>query len=175
MRIFICCCYFALLFNACIQERQTIPAEVIGLAPIYASDDWQDIQILAPQSIENLGKIYYKTPFIYATERGRGIHIIDNSNPEQPKAEAFLQIAGNSDLAIRNQILYANNVNDLVAIDISDLSDLKIVERLANVYQVTGSDFPEGYQGYFECVDPNLGQVVGWFETTLREPECWRQ
>ena len=175
MRIYIYCCSLTLLFSACIQERQTIPAEVIGLAPIYASDDWQDIQILAPQNIENLGKIYYKTPFIYATERGRGIHIFDNSNPEQPKPEAFLQIAGNSDLAIRNQILYANNVNDLVAIDISDLTDLKIVERLANVYQVTGSDFPEGYQGFFECVDPNLGQVVGWFETTLREPECWRE
>lgn len=175
MRTFICCCCCALLFNACIQERQTIPAEVIGLAPIYASDDWQDIEILAPQDIENLGKIYYKAPFIYATERGRGIHIFDNSNPAQPKNEAFLQIAGNSDLAIRNQILYANNVNDLVAIDISDLSDLKIVERLANVYQVTGSDFPEGYQGFFECVDPSLGQVVGWFETTLRHPECWRE
>ena len=85
------------------------------------------------------------------------------------------QVRPRSGLAIRNGILYANNVNDLVGINISDLTDIEVVERLANVYQVTGSDFPENYIGYFECVDPNLGQVVGWFETTIREPECWRE
>lgn len=174
MRNFLFFCCSILLWSGCIQERQSIPAEVIGLAPIYASDDWQEIIVTAPQGIENLGKIYYKEPYLYATERGRGIHIINNTDPQQPVPEAFLQIAGNSDLAIRNDILYANNVNDLVALDISDLSDLKIVERLANVYEVTGSDFPENYEGFFDCVNPDLGQVVGWFETTLREPQCWR-
>lgn len=163
-----------MLASACIQEQREIPAEVIGLAPIYASDNWKNISFSGPQNIENLGKLYYKSPNIYATERGRGIHIIDNNDPNNPEAIGFINIAGNADLSIRGNILYANNVNDLVAIDISDWTDLKIVDRLTDIYSVTGSDFPQGYQGFFECVNPDLGQVVGWFETTIRQPECWR-
>lgn len=167
--------FCATIFVSCFfQERMDIPDEVIGLAPIYASEGWENISVTGPQSIENLGKLYYKNPYIYATERARGIHIIDNTDPTQPEAISFIQIAGNADLSIKGNTLYANNVNDLVALDISDLNDVKVIDRLEDVYKVTGSDFPQGYVGFFECVDPELGQVVGWFETTLNQPECWR-
>ena len=113
---------FILLLTSCISERQELPNEAIGMVPIYAQEDWRDISIDSPQSIQQLGKFYYKSPYLYANERSRGIHIFDNSNPEDPQKIAFLKIIGNSDIAIKGNVLYANNVSDLVAIDISNIN-----------------------------------------------------
>ena len=163
-----------LSLSACIEPIEDIPEEAIGLAPLYAVEDWQEISITGPQSIQQLGKLYYKTPYIYATDRGRGIHIFDNSNPEEPVKLAFIQIAGNSDLAIKGNTLFANNVKDLVAIDISSLDSVRVLNRQVDAFQIVGSNFPENYSGYFECVDPEMGEVVGWYETSLNKPQCWR-
>ncbi|MEL7248173.1 MAG: hypothetical protein AAFO03_07130 [Bacteroidota bacterium] len=163
-----------LLFTACIQELEDIPDEAIGLAPLYAVENWQEISVTGPQSIQQLGKLYYKTPYIYATDRGRGIHVFDNSNPADPVKLAFIQIAGNSDLAIKGNTLFANNVKDLVAIDISSLDSVRVINRQVDAFKIVGSNFPENYSGYFECVDPEMGEVVGWYETSLNKPQCWR-
>lgn len=168
------CILTSLLFSACIEPIEDIPDEAIGLAPLYAIENWEDISVTGPQAIQQLGKLYYKTPYIYATDRGRGIHVIDNSDPEEPVKIAFLQIAGNSDLAIRGNTLFANNVRDLVAIDISSLDSVSVISRQKDAFQIIGVNFPEGYVGFFECVDPELGEVVGWYETTLTKPQCWR-
>jgi hypothetical protein len=161
-------------FSACIEPREDLPDEAVGLAPIYAVEDWADIDISGPQDIAQLGKLYYKAPYLFATERARGIHVFDNSDPRSPQPLAFLNIAGNSDLAIKGNVLYANNVRDLVAIDISSFDSIRVLHREADAFVLAGANFPEGYQGYFECVDEEMGTVVGWYETTLQQPRCWR-
>ncbi|MEM9835626.1 MAG: hypothetical protein AAF828_03950 [Bacteroidota bacterium] len=167
--------FLGLQFSSCVDEIQVIPDEAIGLAPIYEiEEDVTEITIAAPRDIQQLGKIYYKRPFLYATERGEGIHIVDNSDPTDPVRIAFLNIRGNSDLAIRNNTMYANNLNDLVAINISNLDSVVVTQRLTGVFNNVGAEFPENYAGFFECVDPEMGTVVAWFETTLVEPQCWR-
>ncbi|RMF01188.1 MAG: hypothetical protein D6772_05225 [Bacteroidetes bacterium] len=164
----------SLSLSACIETREDLPDEAIGLAPIYAVEDWQDIDIDGPQEIAQLGKLYYKAPFLFATERARGIHVFDNSDPTAPQPLAFLKIAGNSDLAIKGNVLYANNVSDLVAIDIRTFDSIRVLDREVEAFAVEGARFPEGYEGYFECVDEEMGVVVGWYETTLQQPKCWR-
>jgi len=163
-----------ILFATCNNPREELPEEVIGMAPIYTLDDWKAIEMLPPQSITALGKLYYKSPYLYATDKNRGIHVFDNSTPEFPKKVAFIQIAGNSDMSIRGHTLYANNVGDLVAIDISQLDSIKIISRIEDAFKFTNADFPDGYVGYFECVNPELGEVIGWQETTITKPQCWR-
>ncbi|MCB0636219.1 MAG: hypothetical protein KDC54_06360 [Lewinella sp.] len=163
-----------LTLSACIEPVEELPGEAIGLAPIYAAEEWDELSIGGPEEILHLGKIYYKAPYIYATDRGRGIHIVDNSDPTAPERIGFIHIPGNSDLAIRNNILYANNVNDLVAIDISRRDSLVLVSRLTGVFEMQGTEFPLNYSGYFECPDPQAGLVVGWYETSITKPECWR-
>ena len=166
--------FATLVFAGCIEPLEDLPDEAIGLAPLYTMDNWEEISITGPQDIQQLGKLYHKAPYIYATDRGRGIHIIDNSNPEEPVKIAFLQIAGNSDLAIKGNTLFANNVRDLVAIDISNLDSVRVLSRQQEAFKIVGATFPENYSGYFECVDSELGEVVGWYETTLIKPQCWR-
>jgi hypothetical protein len=93
------------------------------------------------QSLKNIGRIYFKDGYLFINEAGEGIHIIDNRNPSAPAPLSFLKIPGNYDLAIRENILYADSYVDLVAFDISNLSQIKEVarvERLFNNYQTMG-------------------------------------
>ena len=148
---------------------------VEGVRPLYASVEvWDEIISLPPQPIENLGKIYYKDPYIYVNERFKGIHVSDNSDPSNPIAIALIQVFGCEDIAINGTILYADNYTDLVSIDISDIHNVVVVNRVENLYTAEAKAYPEGYSGYFECVEENRGFVIGWEEAELVNPECLR-
>lgn len=146
-----------------------------GVRPIYADlDQWDKIVSLPPQPIENLGKIYYKAPYIYVNERFKGFHVLDNTDPENPFPIAFIQIFGAEDIAIKGNILYADNYTDLVAVDISDIFNVVLVDREEGLYAREAKAYPEGYSGFFECVEESKGFVVGWEEAELMNPECLR-
>ena len=66
----------------------------------------------------NPGKIYFKEGYIFINEELKGIHVIDNRNPENPQNIGFIEIPGNVDIAIKNNTLYADSYIDLGAIDI---------------------------------------------------------
>ena len=164
------------VFCACIWEpEETLPSEVVGLRPIYIDEQLAEvIEATEPQPIVRLGKIYYKDETIYVNESNLGVHVIDNSDPAAPVKTKFLKIPGCHDIAIKGNILYADNVGDLVAIDISDLDYPKVVKRLSGLQDFSSQGFPEFYEGWFECVDEGRGIVVGWEETILDNPQCWR-
>jgi len=164
-----------LLFISCNRVDDEDIFVVDGLKPVYSTTNWQEITVTGPQGIEHLGKIYYKDGILYVNERNKGIHVVDDNDPFNINALKFINIPGNRDIAIKGNILYADNGKDLVALDISNFDDIKVVNRISNVYpDRIFLEFPENYFGYFECVDPEKGVVVGWEETTLENPECWR-
>lgn len=164
------------LLTGCLQDRESsrlAVGVVEGLRPVY-SQEWQDIRALDPRPVGKLGKIYYKDSTIYVTESGWGVHVIDNSNPYQPVRIKFLQIPGCRDVAIKGNILYADNVTDLVAIDISNLDNITLLKRVEGLYPELDQESPEAYEGYFECVDQTKGAVVGWETALLDNPQCWQ-
>ena len=115
------------------------------------------------QEIENPGKIYYKDQVIYLNEKYKGIHIIDNSNPELPKNIGFINLPGCIDIAIKNNSMFADNATDLVAIDISNISSLKVTDRVKNVFpESTPPDLE--YIPYMFSVSnrPSNTIIVGW-------------
>ena len=63
-------------------------------APILLTVDQirNEISSQSPQELVNLGKIYVKDNYIFINELKKGLHIIDNSNPQQPQNIAFLKI-----------------------------------------------------------------------------------
>ena len=87
-------------------------------------------------NIGNAAKIYYKDNFIFISERFKGVHIIDNTNPENPINKGYIAIPGCVDMAIKNDILYVDNAIDLVAINLTDAQKgtLNVVKRIANVF-----------------------------------------
>ena len=148
---------------------------VQGLKPIYISnDDANAFSVSDARDISRLGKIYYKSNTIFVNEVNEGIHIIDNTNPEQPTPLKFLNIKGNKDIAIKGNVLYADNFTDLITIDISDINDIKFLNRVKDIYPFEYRSFPNDYVGYFECVDKEMGRVAGWENATLENPNCWR-
>ena len=160
-----------------ISDR-TVEGEVEGVRPIYAAtniNNWDVITPLPAQPIQNLGKIYYKDNFIFVNERFRGIHIIDNNDPTNPIPVQFIEVLGNEDIAIKGNFLYADNMTDLVVLNISNLDNIQEVNRVKGLYpDVSANPFPEGFSGFFECVDESLGTVIGWEEATLLNPNCFR-
>lgn len=78
-----------------------------------------EVQTQAARSLENPGKIYIIGDRIYLNERDKGIHVIDNSNPQQPRNTAFINVPGNIDIAMKNNILYADMYCDLATLDVS--------------------------------------------------------
>lgn len=120
-----------------------VTKEYVYLEPVYATADEirSQVSLESPQRIEAVGKIYFKDGIMYVNDPGNGIHIINNENPSRPVQLKFLKIPGNFDLAIKGNTLYADSYIDLVAFDISDLSDIREVSRLEGVfknYQVMG-------------------------------------
>ncbi len=81
------------------------------------------------------GKIYMLGDYLFINEVGEGIHVINNANKRNPVNEKFIEIPGNFDLAARGNILYADSYIDLLAIDIADMNNIRIVKRLQDVFQ----------------------------------------
>jgi hypothetical protein len=80
------------------------------------------------------GKIWYDQGFLYVNVVNEGVVVINNYNPKSPRKVGFIQIPGNVDIAVKGTIMYANNNNDLIAIDISDLKKVKELARIPNVF-----------------------------------------
>ncbi len=89
----------------------------------------------APQPLVEPGKLYVKDQYLFIVEVKKGIHVFDNSNPSSPKAISFLPIPGNVDIAVRDNILYADSYIDLIALDISNPAVITEVSRTETGFQ----------------------------------------
>ncbi len=95
------------------------------------------------------------------------MHIIDNQNPADPQNIGFIEIPGNVDIAIKENILYADSYVDLVAIDISDINNPTEVDRVEDVLPYTLPPANEDYR--FAEVDEDKGVVTGWEIKKVRQ------
>ncbi|MBN2523799.1 MAG: hypothetical protein JXB24_11040 [Bacteroidales bacterium] len=130
-------------------------------APVYLSYDElrSPLNVKSAQDIIQPGKLYFKDNFIYVNEYQEGIHVIDNQDPANPQIVKFIEVPGNVDLAIKGDILFADSYVDLVAIDISDLDDIKEVGRVEDAFPYM---LPEYTDGIVEEVSEEKGIVIGW-------------
>jgi hypothetical protein len=80
------------------------------------------------------GKIYLYGENIFIVDLYTGIHVIDNKTPETPQKTGFIHIPGVVDMAIRNNILYADNAVDLVAINIGSFPEISVFDRVEDAF-----------------------------------------
>jgi hypothetical protein len=158
----------AAFFSACTDksvERITYKANV----PVYMSfsEFRTSFQAGDTTEITNPGKIYFKDGYLFVNEYGKGIHVIDNSDPANPQKIAFYKIMGNVDMAIKGNILFADSYIDLVAIDITDINNPEEIGRLTNVFPEV---VPEGDVWYpYAMVDKTKGVIIDWETETITE------
>ncbi|MDX1315726.1 MAG: hypothetical protein R3356_09505, partial [Eudoraea sp.] len=85
-----------------------------------------------------------------------------------PRKISFIKIAGNVDISVKDSYLYADSITDLMVFDISDISNIQIVNRLENVLRDNVIWPMEA--DIFEYGDWNYGSeiLVGWEVVTER-------
>ncbi len=127
-------------------ERETEYVPVIK----KRSDLNETIRLQPPRPIEDVGKIYHKGNYIFISQKGEGIHVINNENPSNPEKKGFIRIPGNLDMAIKGNVLYADNATDLLAIDLKNYQNVEVVKRIENVFPKNlppdAQSIPERYQ-----------------------------
>jgi hypothetical protein len=145
-----------------------------GYSPIYEKASVvQNLQYEAAKPTANAGKIFAFGDFIFQNDIGTGIHVIDNTDKQNPKKIGFINILYSTELAINGKYLYANNLNDLVVFELSTTKPPVFVNRIANVFEGFVQQFPPQNNVYFECADTLKGLVVGWQKNKLNNPKCY--
>lgn len=133
--------------------------------PVYMvrSDMEQAVKIEAAQPLKVTGKIYIYRQFILVNEKYKGIHVVDNSNPASPQNVAFLHIDGCIDMAMKNDVLFADNAVDLIALKTTDnFASVQVTERIKSIFPEVAS--PDGYWSTYSVNQfrPKDGILVAW-------------
>lgn len=144
--------------------------ETDAYVPIYSTRDAGDIKLLAPQPVKAPGKIYIYGDYLLINEVQKGIHVFDNSDITAPKQLAFIQLLGNVDMAVRDGVLYADYMGQLVALNVGNFSEIETLGVLPLSRWLVG--VPPPGDGYFECIDESKGIVVGWKKEIVKNPKC---
>lgn len=103
--------------------------------PIYKSlaKVRAEMKSTTPQALVKTGKLNVFGNYIFLNELGKGIHVIDNSNPALPKNIGFISIPNNIDLAVKGSYLFADSYSDIIVFDISDPVNITPVKFMNNV------------------------------------------
>ena len=144
--------------------------------PIYSNaGEVFKVSVQNARPLHDPGRIYVKGTLLIINERFEGFHFFDNADPENPKPLLFLKVPGAVNMAIMGSYMYVDNFTDLLTIDISDLGQVKEVNRKKEVLVGSATHPPHENVG-FECVDLSRGVVIGWelAEKPSGELECWR-
>jgi hypothetical protein len=141
--------FLALAFLFSCEDKVEIEQRYNYYEPVYTTtaEIRSSVAAIAPQEIKEAGKIYVKDNWLFVNEVGKGIHLIDNTNPAAPQIKKFLNVPGNYDLAIKGNVLYADSY-------ISDKSNIKILKRLDGIFSI--------YNRMGMSADPEKGIVTDW-------------
>ncbi len=149
--------FLGLILSSCEDKRlQTYLANV----PVYLSyeDLRSSFNVSGEQALEQPGKIYFKDDYMYINEYRKGIHVVDLSDPANPEKKAFIEIPGNVDMSIRNDVLYAESYVDLVLIDVSDPSDPTFIRRIEDLFEYVIP--PYDYDYPLDEIDQEKGVIT---------------
>jgi hypothetical protein len=155
-----------LLFSNCKKEHCTQTYKLY--TPVYKtlSEVRANMGSGQPAELRNTGKIYVYGNYIFLNESNKGIHIIDNSQPNAMKNVGFINIPGNVDLAVMGNTLYADSYSDLVAFDISNPLQVKAKQFLNNVFPQRNAYYVTG-----STTNPDSVKVVAdWIERDTTVP-----
>jgi len=138
-------------------------------APVYMSyeDLRSAVKMSTAREMNNPGKIYFKDQYIFINEKMKGVHVYDVSNPNNPQNKGFIEIPGNVDIAIKDNILYADSYVDLVSIDVSSFSAIKEVGRVEKVFPYTLPSYDTKYP--LAKLDEKKGVVTDWEVKSVRQ------
>ncbi len=99
--------------------------EYYAIKTKLSADDIKKIIITEPKVMENIGNVGISGDFVLITEIGRGIHIFNNENENNPKPVAFLSVPATTGFVVKDSVLMVDNGKDMVKLTLHHLNDLK--------------------------------------------------
>ena len=156
------------IFASCNQNNLKYPDVWV---PVYKDKAAaQAIENLAPQAVARGGKIYTYGSYIFQVEENQGIHIFQLQN-ENPIPVGFIRVYGAQEISIKDDMLYTNNFNDIVVLNISNPTQAVLTTRMPNQFKLNNFEIPPT-SGHFQCADSTKGYVVGWELQHNVEAKC---
>lgn len=166
--------FFAALLGSC-KKNSANPGLVDALVPVYGSQaDLKVITQQPPQPIDVGGKIATIGNYLFQVEEGMGIHVFNIANPAVPQKLSFIKIPLCNEVTLKGNFLYTNNANDLVVLNISNISNIAVSSRIENAFPLTQMEYPNQRNVYFECPDKSKGPIVKWEMKKVNNPKCKR-
>ena len=103
------------LFNRC-TDQVDATVRYTRVTPVYQTTDVlrDAVAVMPARPIEGTGKIYAHEGYLFLNQPSEGIHIIDNTDPANPRPISFVNIPGNFDLVAQGDVLYADSYIDTV-------------------------------------------------------------
>lgn len=158
------------LFYSCNDsDYRTETVEILINEPVLMSADefrGKTIETSEAQEIKKRGKICFYDGYLYISEPGAGVHIIDNRDPHNPAGIGFVELEGNTDITIRNNRLYADSYIDLLWFDLADPGAPAYANRLENVFEnalpEVDNEYRIDYEKCYLTTDRSKYVVVGW-------------
>ncbi|GMN07054.1 hypothetical protein MTsPCn5_24430 [Croceitalea sp. MTPC5] len=163
-RILVLIAVFVTIFSSCDEDRNEEFADYLVARPLVISrtEFANSVDVVSPLPINESGKIYAYQDYVFINDKYKGVHVIDNSNPESPQKIAFIKIVGNVDISIKDDFLFADSITDLIILDISDITNIEQVNRLENVL-LGNIIFPTEAQLFeWGTIDHQNEIIVGW-------------
>ncbi len=163
----------SILLAACGGESFQDPVEPVTKP---RSELQAEIQLIEPQANLNFTRLYRENQRLFGIAKDQGVQIIDNSEPDNPTAIAFMKMDGIEDVVIEGDTLVTNQYADIV---VFSQSLQKEVGRISNVYDYQNYVvLPSGYYWPEDIIVPE-GEVVVGYHIPAKEKEkskngsCW--
>lgn len=148
------------------QRMQTI--KWTEYEPVYMTEQEfrSAVDMEESRELENPGKIYFYDQYLFVNEVNEGVYVIDNSDPAAPEKIGFINIPANKDMAVKDDLLYADSQSDLLVFDIENIDDPQLITRKEDVFKRSANEAPGIMHSQ---IDPSKGVVVDWKEVEVEE------
>lgn len=125
-----------ILLQSCNDDFGKVEVTYTKATAVYGNlEDIRNTPLIADaQPIVNAGKIFVADDLLLIGEETKGIHVVDNTNPENPTNVSFINIPGNREFYVSGNILYAESHYDLLKIDLSNQQQPRIVSRANDAF-----------------------------------------
>jgi hypothetical protein len=142
------------------------PVLAEAYVPVYGIDSTKfSIKTLQPQPVARAGKMYVWGNYLFQVDEFKGVHVINYSDRQNPVKLSFITIRGCTEVAVKGNVLVANNLQDLVSLDVRQPTDVKEVGRIKDAFPGFYShemNPPPDQSRPALCPDLSKGDVVGW-------------
>ena len=119
------------------------------------------VQVTEARPLSDVSRVYIYQNAVLLNSRNQGIHVLDNTDPANPRNVAFIEIPGNTEISVRDNNLYVDSYIDLVTLSISDANNVTEVAREQNIFEYDAyQNVPDDI--FLGVIDESRGVVVDY-------------